>query len=48
MCDVPVNGNVFLGETVWDVHMNGNVLAGTDCVGCTCDRKQLCRIIVFF
>ena len=22
-------------------------LAGTDCVGCTCDRKQFCRIIVF-
>ena len=23
-------------------------LAGTDCVGCTCDRKQFRRIIVFF
>ena len=23
-------------------------LAGTDCVGCTCDRKQFHRIIVFF
>ena len=22
-------------------------LAGTDCVGCTCDRKQFRRIIVF-
>ena len=22
-------------------------LAGTDCVGCTCDRKEFCRIIVF-
>ena len=25
MCDVPVNGNVFLGATVWDVHTNRNV-----------------------
>ena len=25
VCDVPVNGNVFLGVTVWDVHTNGNV-----------------------
>ena len=25
VCDVPVNGNVFLGATVWDVHTNGNV-----------------------
>ena len=24
VCDVPANGNVFLGATVWDVHMNGN------------------------
>ena len=23
-------------------------LAGTDCVGCTCDRKQFRNIIVFF
>ena len=23
-------------------------LAGTDCVGCTCDWKQFCHIIVFF
>ena len=23
-------------------------LAGTDCVGCTCDRKQFRRIIVLF
>ena len=23
--DVPVNGNVFHGTTVWDVHTNGNV-----------------------
>ncbi len=23
-------------------------LAGTNCVGCTCDRKQFRRIIVFF
>ena len=23
-------------------------LAGTDCVGCTCVRKQFCHIIVFF
>ena len=25
VCDVLVNGHVFLGETVWDVHTNGNV-----------------------
>ena len=25
VCDVPVNGNIFLGATVWDVHTNGNV-----------------------
>ena len=25
VCDVPVNGNVFLGATVWDVHTNTNV-----------------------
>ena len=25
VCDVPVNGNVFLGATMWDVHTNGNV-----------------------
>ena len=25
VCDVPVNGDVFLRETVWDVHTNGNV-----------------------
>ena len=24
-CGVPVNGNIFLGATVWDVHTNGNV-----------------------
>ena len=23
--DVPVNGNIFLGVTVWDVHTNRNV-----------------------
>ena len=25
VCDVPANGNVFLGVTVWDVHTNGDV-----------------------
>lgn len=25
VCDVPVNGNVFLGATVWAVYTNGNV-----------------------
>ena len=25
VCDVPVNGNVFLGATMWDVHTNENV-----------------------
>ena len=25
VCDVRVNGNVFLGAAVWDVHANGNV-----------------------
>ena len=25
VCDVPVNRNVFLGATVWDVYTNGNV-----------------------
>ena len=25
VCDVPVNGNVFLGATVWDVHTKENV-----------------------
>ena len=25
VCVVPANGNVFLGATVWDVHMNENV-----------------------
>ena len=25
VCDVPANGNIFLGATVWDVYMNGNV-----------------------
>ena len=25
VCDVHVNGKVFLGATVWDVHTNGNV-----------------------
>ena len=47
VCDVPMNGNVFLGATVWDVHTNGKHLAGTNCVECTCDRKQFRRIIVF-
>ena len=28
MCDVPVNENVFLGATVWDVHTNGNDFLG--------------------
>ena len=25
VCHVPVNGNIFLGATEWDVHTNGNV-----------------------
>ena len=25
VCGVPVNGNVFLRATVWDVHTNGNI-----------------------
>ena len=25
MCDVPVNINIFLGATVWDVYTNGNI-----------------------
>ena len=25
VCDVPVNGNIFLGATVWDVYTDGNV-----------------------
>ena len=25
VCDVPVNGNVFLGATVWDVHTKRNI-----------------------
>ena len=25
VCDVRVNGIVFLGGTMWDVHTNGNV-----------------------
>ena len=25
VCDVPVNGNIFLGATVWDVHTNRNI-----------------------
>ena len=28
VCDVPANGNVFLGVTVWDVYTNGNILLG--------------------
>ena len=25
VCDVPANENIFLGATVWDVYMNGNI-----------------------
>ena len=25
VCDVPANGNVFLGATMWDVYTNENV-----------------------
>ena len=28
LCDVPMNGNVFLEVTVWDVYTNGNILLG--------------------
>ena len=31
VCDVPVNGNVFLGATVWDVHTNINDWVSMPC-----------------
>ena len=39
VCDVPMNGNIFLGATVGSTYERKS-LAGADCVGCTCDRKQ--------
>ena len=40
VCDVPANGNVFLGVTMWDVYIyERKRSAVTDCVGCTYDRK---------
>ena len=47
MCDVPMNGN-FPWSNCVECTYERKCLAGTDCVGCTCDRKQFHRIIVFF
>ena len=48
MCDVPMNGNVFLGATVWDVHTNGNVSRGLTVWDVLTTRNDFAYIIVFF
>ena len=47
MCDVPVNGNVFLGATVWDVYTNGNVQRGLTVWDVLATGNNFACIIVF-
>ena len=48
VCDVPANGNLFLGATLWDVYTNRNVSRGLTVWDVLTTGNDFAYIIVFF
>ena len=48
VCDIPMNGNLFLAATVWDVYTNGNVQRGLTVWDVLTTGNDFAYIIVFF